>query len=258
MVNFRTNNFKGFSLIFLFIFFITSFLFINAVKANNLPDADQDGVPDKDEIEIYHTDPLKPDTDGDGYSDAVELRAGYSSLNAGQIKLEDSDYDNDGLSDMMELNFHSNLANPDTDGDGYKDGEEIAGGFDPLQGDNIKLTKRIEINLAKQELSYFLSNTRLGVYTVSSGKYGTTSKGNFKIGSKSPKVWSPYGLWMPYWLGIAGQRFGIHELPIWPSGYREGADHLGRPVSHGCIRLGIGPAETIYKWAEVGTSVNIY
>jgi lipoprotein-anchoring transpeptidase ErfK/SrfK len=29
-------------------------------------------------------------------------------------------------------------------------------------------------------------------------------------------------------------------------------------VSHGCIRLGIGPAETLYNWTEVGTPVYIY
>jgi lipoprotein-anchoring transpeptidase ErfK/SrfK len=52
--------------------------------------------------------------------------------------------------------------------------------------------------------------------------------------------------------------FGLHELPIWPNGYREGQDHLGIPVSHGCIRLGVGPAQFLYNWAEVGTPVIIY
>ena len=51
-----------------------------------------------------------------------------------------------------------------------------------------------------------------------------------------------YGLWMPFWLGLDRGRIGIHELPVWPSGYREGEDHLGKAVSHGCIRLGVGSA----------------
>ena len=63
---------------------------------------------------------------------------------------------------------------------------------------------------------------------------------------------------MPYWLGMGTGRFGFHELPIWPSGYREGENHLGIAVSHGCIRLGIGPAEFLYNWVEVGTPVVIY
>ena len=48
------------------------------------------------------------------------------------------------------------------------------------------------------------------------------------------------------------------RLPYWPSGYREGTNHLGIPVSHGCVRLGIGPAKTLYDWAEIGTTVAIY
>ncbi|MFA4941923.1 MAG: hypothetical protein WC582_05060, partial [Patescibacteria group bacterium] len=51
-------------------FFIFCFLFLNvfSVSANSLPDADNDGVPDQDEIEIYKTNPNLADTDGDGYS----------------------------------------------------------------------------------------------------------------------------------------------------------------------------------------------
>jgi lipoprotein-anchoring transpeptidase ErfK/SrfK len=33
---------------------------------------------------------------------------------------------------------------------------------------------------------------------------------------------------------------------------------LGIPVSHGCVRLGIGPAKQVYEWTEVGTPVIIY
>lgn len=226
------------------------------VSADDKIDSDNDGVPDKDEIEIYKTDINNSDSDGDGFSDKLELINGYSPLVAEKIKLENTDYDHDGLSDRMELNFHTDLSNPDTDGDGHKDGEEINAGFDPLNGNGAKLEKKIEINTKKQELSYWLGGVRLGKFPVSSGKNNSTPKGEFKIKNKSLKAWSGYGLWMPYWLGLG--KFGIHELPIWPNGYREGSNHLGTPVSHGCIRLGIGPAKLIYDWAEVGTKVVIY
>jgi len=158
----------------------------------------------------------------------------------------------------MEIKFKTDLTNSDTDGDGYKDGDEINKGYDPLNKTfGVKLAKKIEVNLKQQTLSYFLSNVKLGEFLVSSGKNNTTPKGNFKISNKSIKAWSPYGLWMPYWLGIEGQKFGIHELPIWPNGYREGQDHLGKPVSHGCIRLGVGPAKIIYNWIEKGTKISI-
>ncbi|MDO8512829.1 MAG: hypothetical protein Q7S57_06175 [bacterium] len=42
------------------------------------------------------------------------------------------DSDNDGLSDAMEALYKTDPNNPDTDGDGYKDGDEVANGYDPL------------------------------------------------------------------------------------------------------------------------------
>ena len=217
-----------------------------------------DGVPDSDEINVYFTDPQNPDTDGDGYSDWEELNNGYSPHNIKAVKLEDNDYDNDGLSDRMELNFKTNLTNPDTDGDGYKDGEEINNGYDPLNNNSAKLNKHIEVNTENQELYYFLGGVKMGTFIISSGINNSTPKENYLITNKHPRAWSPYGLWMPYWLGLGNGKIGIHELPVWPNGYREGEDHLGTPVSHGCIRLGINSAEFIYNWAEVGTPVNIY
>lgn len=49
-------------------------------------DSDSDGLLDKDEIEIWKTDPLKADTDGDGHADGYEVRRGYNPLGAGKIK----------------------------------------------------------------------------------------------------------------------------------------------------------------------------
>ncbi len=229
------------------------------VFASGLVDTDGDRILDIDEIEVYKTDVNSADTDGDGYNDWVELNNGYSPHNPNPVKLRDNDYDGDGLSDRMELNFHTDLANPDTDGDGYLDGEEIDNAYDPLNPEPKKLTKRIEINTENQELSYFVGGVRMDTFPVSSGKPSMpTPKGHFEIINKNIKAWSSYGLWMPYWMGLDRGQFGIHELPVWPNGYREGEDHLGTPVSHGCVRLGIGSAEFLYNWAEIGTPVFIY
>lgn len=240
------------SLIFFFFFFGTAF-------ANGLPDRDFDGVPDDDEINIYHTNPDNPDTDGDGFNDWVELNSGYSPYEVGQKKLENSDFDKDGASDRLELKFGTDPTNPDTDIDGKLDGDEIKNGFDPLDAINQNKIKKIEIDLTNQKLNYFQGKILINSFKVSTGKASMpTPKGNYIIGNKSPKAWSKtYGLWMPHWLGLAGKNFGIHELPYWPNGYREGENHLGTPVSHGCIRLGIGSAKILYEWAEVGTPVII-
>jgi len=241
--------------------FILLFLFIvvTPVEANLLPDKDKDGVPDQDEINIYFTDPAKADTDGDGYSDWVELNQGFSPLSA-YLTLEDSDADLDGLSDKDELKFGTNLLLPDTDGDGYNDGAEVKHGYDPLSPKPELLKKRIEINTGSQKLSYFLSDVKMGEFVVSTGKPGMeTPKGHFAVDVKHEKAWSAtYGLWMPYWMSLQNGYFGIHELPEWPNGYKEGENHLGTAVSHGCIRLGVGPAEFLYNWAPLETEVFIY
>jgi hypothetical protein len=48
-------------------------------------DSDNDGLTDYQEINIYHTDPHNPDTDGDGYLDGAEVKAGYNPLGPGKL-----------------------------------------------------------------------------------------------------------------------------------------------------------------------------
>lgn len=44
-----------------------------------------------------------------------------------------ADTDEDGLSDIRERELGTDPTNPDTDGDGYNDGEEVANGYSPLE-----------------------------------------------------------------------------------------------------------------------------
>lgn len=174
-------------------------------------------------------------------------------------KAESVDTDNDGLSDDLELIFKTDPNNPDTDGDGFLDGLEIDWGYDPLSDSKIKLPQKIEIDLKKQKMYYFVSSVKWKEFIVSTGKSSMpTPKGTFSIKNKIPKAWSrTYGLWMPYWMAINGP-IGIHELPIWPGGYREGESHLGKAVSHGCIRLGTEAAPYLFDRVIVGTPVVVY
>lgn len=121
--------------------------------------------------------------------------------------------------------------------------------------------KYIDIDTESQVMVLFDNGSVLDAYMVSSGKRGMdTPKGNFAIQNKTPRAWSKtYGLYMPYWMAIVPSgKFGIHELPEWPGGYKEGASHLGTPVSHGCVRLGVGPAARVYEWADMGTPVVVH
>ena len=117
----------------------------------------------------------------------------------------------------------------------------------------------IDVNLDAQKMILFDNNKQINEYTVSTGKWSTpTPVGTRYIQNKNPRAWSPkYGLYMPYWNSL-GDGYGIHELPEWPNGYKEGEAHLGTPVSHGCIRLGVGSAEFVYNWAPIGTPVYIH
>jgi outer membrane protein OmpA-like peptidoglycan-associated protein len=84
-----------------------------------LPDTDQDGLVDTDEILIYHTDPLLIDSDNDSLSDLDEIMKFLTQPLA-------ADTDEDELSDGAELfTHHTKPLKADTDSDGLADGEEL-------------------------------------------------------------------------------------------------------------------------------------
>jgi hypothetical protein len=61
------------------------------------------------------------------------LMTGFSAMPIVQ------DSDEDGLSDDLEIFYKTDKNNPDTDGDGYKDGEEVEKGYDPALPGDAKL-----------------------------------------------------------------------------------------------------------------------
>ncbi len=96
------------------------------------PDADEDGVADWTEINVYNSNPNNNDTDGDGLFDFNEI---YDySTNA-----TDSDTDNDGMPDGWEvrhsLNPRANDANLDPDMDGLLNIEEYNASTNPQKAD---------------------------------------------------------------------------------------------------------------------------
>ena len=94
-------------------------------------DDDGDGLSNADEIDVYGTDPLVADTDGDGLIDGAEVSIGSDPL--------DADTDDDGLSDGHEFFVRfTNALSVDTDGDGVQDGTEVGltlNDVDPLETD---------------------------------------------------------------------------------------------------------------------------
>lgn len=119
--------------------------------------------------------------------------------------------------------------------------------------------KKIVIHLSSQTMDMVEHGVVLSTFKISSGKRGMqTPTGTFKVLNKNKRAYSKtYGLYMPYWMAFTTRGHGIHELPEWPNGYKEGENHLGTPVSHGCVRLGVGSAQTMFEWAEVGTPIEV-
>lgn len=119
--------------------------------------------------------------------------------------------------------------------------------------------KYIDIDLTLQKLCLIDGSNIVNCYVISSGKASMpTPTGTFQIFEKNPRRWSTqYSMWLPWWQQFKAGGWGIHELPETAT-WKEVPDHLGTPISHGCVRLGVGPAETVYNWTEIGTTVYIH
>ncbi len=118
-------------------------------------------------------------------------------------------------------------------------------------------TKRIEVDLTNQRLYAFEGDKKVYDFLISSGKWGRTPTGTFRIwiklrytrmkgGNKAlgtyydlPNV--PYTMFfanadVPTWRG-----YGIHGT-YWHSNF-------GHPMSHGCINMKTEEVEQLYYWA---------
>lgn len=219
-------------------------------------DTDNDGLADDLEASHYATDPQLADTDGDGYSDGEEVALGYSPRFVKQ-RLIEVDSDLDGLNDDWEFRLGTAILNPDTDGDGFLDGEEVINGYSPTSRDGIKVPKRITVTLADQRLRYWFGDVELDSFLISSGlRSMPTPTGEFMIQEKIPvkRYLGPgYDLPNTKWnLHFATGRLGRY--------YIHGAywhNNFGRPMSHGCVNVAYANMERLYNWAGVGTSVTI-
>ena len=170
-------------------------------------------------------------------------------------------------------------------------------GFQILRGQTIEMDIQVGDNVVAQsviekEIKIFRSSQQsnlvengyiVATLDISSGKPGyTTPTGNYKIMNQIPEAYSEkYSLWMSNWMGLVEARdgyqgYGLHSLaywktskPLYPSGtihngrlyvgnrVYEDAVHLGKPMSHGCIRYGIDESEMLFEWAEVGMPVTV-
>ncbi|PID52487.1 MAG: hypothetical protein CR972_02260 [Candidatus Moraniibacteriota bacterium] len=139
-------------------------------------DHDNDGLTLLDEY-LYDTDPTNPDTDGDGYNDGREVTNGYSPSSEGLLDTnnnnvpdtwerekfgrvladEKKDHDNDGLTLLDEYLYNTDPTNPDTDGDGYNDGREVFGAYDPTVSGDARINMTLVIKKINVEAPIIFS-----------------------------------------------------------------------------------------------------
>lgn len=92
-------------------------------------DTDGDGINDKDDPFPLHKG-YKQDSDSDGLPDEYELE---HNLQRDKRSDANEDNDNDGLSNLQEFLYETDIEVDDTDQDGVSDGEEVRLGSDPLE-----------------------------------------------------------------------------------------------------------------------------
>lgn len=150
--------------------------------------------------------------------------------------------------------------------------------------------KKIKANLGTQMMEVYVGDTVVREFKISSGGRKTpTPVGTHKILFKNDVRISGDGAYiMPHFqgLGINGRGFtgfGLHALPSSGSAklkneirrlqaageevpaslyednafWTEALDHLGRPVSHGCIRMSPEDAKFVFDFLEIGTVVEV-
>jgi len=108
-----------------------------ANTADGKPDFDSDGLANGEEYSYSDLlDPCDPDTDNDGMDDGWEVTyagCGLDPLVGDSL----ADSDGDGLANFAEYSLGADPCDPDTDGDGLTDGDEVnTHGTDPLDTDS--------------------------------------------------------------------------------------------------------------------------
>lgn len=169
------------------------------------------------------------------------------------------DTDKDYLADDWEKILGTDSANPDSDGDKFLDGTEVAAGFDPLTAGNNKLEKLIEIDLKKQQLTYWFGGKQLAQFLISGGlKYLPTPRGQFTVlakedlrtyGGRGYNFYYPKTKWNLLFKRGTKLNYYIHGA-YWHNKF-------GQPMSHGCVNVSYQNMERLYWFAQLGTRVVI-
>ncbi|MCJ7827598.1 L,D-transpeptidase [Patescibacteria group bacterium] len=136
---------------------------------------------------------------------------------------------------------------------------DLSGLQQPLQVlGNTRSYKWIEINLTDQHLYAYEDGRKVFDFLISTGKYGRTPTGVFRIWSKfkytkmeggSKELGNYYYLPnVPYTMFFYNDKVAQHIGYAVHGTYWH--DNFGHPMSHGCINMKTEEAEQLYYWAS--------
>lgn len=216
-------------------------------------DVDDDGLTN-DMEQVWHTDPNNADTDGDGFSDGVEIKNGFSPHIGQKTRVYSFDFDKDGLSDWHEYWFKSNIGETDSDGDGKTDLDEVLRGNSPIE-EGKSFGRKIVVNRATQQMQYLVDGIDIKTFPVSTGNPKTeTPEGVFEILDKKEKK------------DYIGPGYHMKDV-MWNMLFKKGGFYLHsaywhndfgkRTHSHGCVNMTIPDAKFIYPYIDVGVPVEV-
>ncbi len=126
------------------------------------------------------------------------------------------------------------------------------------------LERNVLIDLSDQMMYARFGETTVWSLQISSGAWDTpTPPGTYQILTKQElrigSKWPHYR--MPYFQLWDSRGYGIHALPYLATDggtfWTEALNHIGRPVSHGCIRTLPDDAAALYQFTLIGTPVVI-
>jgi lipoprotein-anchoring transpeptidase ErfK/SrfK len=105
--------------------------------------------------------------------------------------------------------------------------------------------KHVEADLSRQVIALIQGGKVQRIYPASSGKPSTpTIQGSFRVYSKSPGFNAKGMYYSDYFI----RGFAIH-------GY---ADVPVFAASHGCLRIPIPDAISVFRWIKIGDIVDVY
>lgn len=116
----------------------------------------------------------------------------------------------------------------------------------------------IAVSIAQQQVYVRSGNAVIYAMIASTGLHDSTPRGTYRVNGRGARFMNPDGMGANNWVRFRGN-YLFHSVPINRAGQyivRE-AQRLGRPASHGCVRLTIPDSRWFFNQLRDGTPVYI-